>query len=110
MALMIRLGHLMSKFAVSVEQRVSSQHLFLKEDLRSLLSVPPLEMRRIEQELFTQTMQEAEYLDMDVGTADEIMVETHQLLFEQYITIENLMEELQAMRKEEQTAKALSLN
>ena len=109
-SMLVRLAHLISKFAVALERRISTQHLFLKEDIRQALNIPALELRNIERELFSQTMKEADYLEMDVGTADEIMMETHQLLFEQYITVENLMEEIRLQQQENEAAKRAVMN
>jgi HD-like signal output (HDOD) protein len=99
-SVIVRLAHRISKFSVWSEQKPNTQVLLFKEELRQRLDIPPEYLVQIEKQLFTRVLEEAQYLDMDVGTADEIMLETHQLLFEQYITIEHLMSEVEALQEQ----------
>jgi HD-like signal output (HDOD) protein len=109
-SLIVRLAHRIGKFAVWSESRPSAEALLYKEQLRSHLRIPVEALILIEKNLFSRILVEAEYLDMDVGTADEIMLETHQLLFEQYITVEHLMDEIESLQQLVATAKAAQTN
>jgi hypothetical protein len=57
-------------------------------------------VREIEQKLFTQTIEEAKYLEIDIGNADDLLLEANRLLFEQYITVENLLKENHQMQQQ----------
>lgn len=45
----------------------------------------------IEKRLFSQTIDESKYLEIDIGSADEMLVEANRLLFEQYAAVEGLL-------------------
>jgi HD-like signal output (HDOD) protein len=108
--LIVKLAHCIAKFAVWSESRPNAKALVYKEQLRDHLRIPADALLRIEKHLFSRILAEAEYLDMDVGTADEIMLETHQLLFEQFITVEHLMTEIESLQQLVDTAKAARNN
>lgn len=109
-SLLVRLAHIISHFTLRVEPVKSATQVFLKEDLRKLLGISTIDLNRIEEELFERTLAEAQYLEIDVGTAEEIMKETHRLLFEQYITVDNLIQELEAQREQRATMWSASYN
>ena len=92
------LAHLISKFAVSSEHVLNSDLLVNKEVLRRNLNIPTGEILAIEKTLFSRTLEEAAYLEIDVGSADEIMLEANRMLFDQYVTIENLLREIRDLR------------
>ncbi len=108
--LIVQLAHGVAKFAVWSESRPNAKALLFKEHLRDYLRIPADALLQIEKSLFSKIVAEAEYLDMDVGSADEIMQETHQLLFEQYITVEQLMAEIESLQQLVDTAKAAQTN
>ena len=45
-------------------------------------------------------MDEAEYLEIEIGSADEIMREANELLFNQYVTVGNLLREIGKMKQQ----------
>ncbi|MBN2227591.1 MAG: HDOD domain-containing protein [candidate division Zixibacteria bacterium] len=92
------LAHLISKFAVSSEHALNSDLLVNKEVLRRNLNIPTGEILAIEKTLFSMTLEEAAYLEIDVGSVDEIMLEANRMLFDQYVTIENLLREIRDLR------------
>jgi len=95
----ICLAHLISKFTVSSESIVNADILVNKEVLRVNLEIPTGEVLAIEKSLFSRTLEEASFLEFDVGSADEIMMEANRMLFEQYVTIENLLREIRDLRR-----------
>jgi len=54
----------------------------------------------IEMNLFSQTVAEAKYLEMDIGSIDEILQEANRLLFEKYLTVENLLKDNRQMQQQ----------
>ena len=53
----------------------------------------------IEKNLFSQTVAEAKYLEMNIGSVDEILLEANHLLFEKYLAVENLLKENRQMQQ-----------
>jgi putative nucleotidyltransferase with HDIG domain len=47
----------------------------------------------VEKQLFSKTIEESKYLEIDVGSPEEILKEANRLLFQQYAAVEALLEE-----------------
>ena len=61
--------------------------------IRENLKLSTDDLLSIEKRLFSHTIQESKYLEMDVGSPEEILIEANRLLFEQYATVESLLDE-----------------
>jgi hypothetical protein len=47
----------------------------------------------VEKQLFAKTLDESKYLEMDIGSTEEILKEANRLLFQQYAAVEALLDE-----------------
>jgi len=61
----------------------------IRENLR--LSVESL--RAVEKQLFASTVDESKFLEIDIGSTEDILKEANRLLFQQYAAVETLLEE-----------------
>ncbi|MCP4677402.1 MAG: hypothetical protein GY854_18185, partial [Deltaproteobacteria bacterium] len=50
-------------------------------------------MLAIEKRLFSQTINESKYLEIEIGSTEEILKEANRMLFEQYAAVESLLDE-----------------
>ena len=71
-----------------------------REVIRKNLQLSVDDLLSIEKRLFAHTIQESKYLEMDVGSPEEILIEANRLLFEQYATVESLLDENQRIQKQ----------
>jgi len=53
----------------------------------------------IEKNLFSQTVAEAKFLEMNIGSVDDILLEANHLLFEKYLAVENLLKDNRQMQQ-----------
>jgi len=94
----ICLAHHISKFSVGAQRRADTVNLMPKETLRENLGLPAEQLLAIERDLFTMTMKEAAYLEIEIGSDNDIMIEANNMLFDQYVTVESLLREIQKMQ------------
>ncbi len=96
----VLLGNLISKFSIANAR----PHLDYESDNREIVSknlrIPEERLRSIEEQLLHNTVEEAKFLEIDVGTPDAIMLEANKMLYFHYLTVENLLRENRQMQRE----------
>jgi HD-like signal output (HDOD) protein len=96
----LMLGHMISKFRIVPEKGIlNADALLAMESLRLVLEIPAEQLVNIEKELTSTTMAEADYLEMNIGTIDDLLLEANRLLFEQSIAVERLADENRRLRR-----------
>jgi HD-like signal output (HDOD) protein len=88
-----------SKFNIAWEQTINPIGMHQKASVRDLLGIAPDTLRTLERDLLTAVVEQAAFLDMEIGTPQEIMMEANRILFDQYVTVENLLKELQSLNQ-----------
>ncbi len=91
------LAQLISKFAIAWDEPVNPAQLVGKESFRLSLEIAPDQLLSIEKALLHQTKEGAAYLEMDIGSSEDLIHEANRILFQQYQTVENLMNELRKL-------------
>ncbi|MEW6052057.1 MAG: HDOD domain-containing protein [Candidatus Zixiibacteriota bacterium] len=97
----VSLGNQISRFAI-VERICKDpvETITSRQTLRDNLCLTQEQLTQIEQQLFSRTVEEARYLEMEVGTVDDLLAEANRLLFQQYMTVENLLCENRRMQQQ----------
>lgn len=95
----VNLANLTSRFPVS-EKAVRNSGLTTenKENLCKILGLKPETLADIEAQLFSRTVNEAKYMEIEIGSVDDLLMEANRLLFEQYMTVENLLRDNRRMQ------------
>lgn len=90
----VALANHLSQFTIGDDQqfadRLDSEN---REIIRGNLGLTPDDMLEIERSLFSQTIDESKYLEIDIGSTEDILKEANRMLFEQYAAVESLLEE-----------------
>ena len=68
--------------------------------LRDNLGLKAEAVLGIEEKLFARTVAESRFLEMEIGSVDDLLMEANQLLFQQYMTVENLLCENRRMQQQ----------
>ncbi len=102
----LMLGHMISKFTIAPERELNTDALLATESLRSALGIPAGQLVDIERDLTSTTMAEADYLEMNIGTIDDLLLEANRLLFEQSVAAERLANENLRLRRRLQKQQA----
>lgn len=97
----VSLANLLSRFPVAqVTKKEQSFAHENRETIRTSLGFSADALNRIEEQLFTRTIAEAKFLEIEIGSTEEILTEANRLLFEQYITTENLLRDNRQMQQQ----------
>lgn len=99
-AQIVRLAHIVSKFTLVSDESADPKRQVTREVLRAHLGLSEEDLLEIERSLFQETIDEAAYLEIEIGTADSIMREANELLFNQYVTVGNLLKEIGKMKQQ----------
>lgn len=100
-AQIVNLANLISHLRIAESQLAHSD--LRREDreiIRENLQLSSENLQSIEKRLFSQTVQESKYLEIDVGSPEEILIEANRLLFEQYAAVESLLNENRHIQKQ----------
>ena len=96
----VLLGNLISKFTVAN----AKPHFDYESDSREIVSknlrIPRERLQAIEEQLLASTVEEAKFLEIEVGSNEEIMLEANKMLYYHYLTVENLLRENRQMQRE----------
>jgi len=94
----VNLANRISHFRIAEQQAAAEVAERENRDvIRDNLGLAPEALCSVEKHLFARTVEESKYLDIDVGSAEEILVEANRLLFQQYAAVEALLEENRRM-------------
>jgi len=96
----VALANQISVFTVVKPQQPSARPVELREILRENIGLTPDALSAIERLLFTKTVAEANFLEIDLGSSGDLLEEANRLLWEQYMAVENLLRDNRRMQEE----------
>ncbi|UCE25610.1 MAG: HDOD domain-containing protein [Candidatus Zixiibacteriota bacterium] len=96
----VALANKISKFTIAKTKQQLPHELDYVDILRENLSLPTERLKPIEEQLLSHTVEQARFLEIDVGSPDEILLEANRMLYNHYNTVENLLRENSRMQKE----------
>lgn len=73
--------------------------------LSDILDLTDDDIKEIEKEMMSRTVNEAEFLGIEIGSDHDLLVEANQLVYQHYLAVENLLLERSEMQKEINRAK-----
>ena len=99
LAQIVNLANLTSRFPIHEKSMRNSQLVAEnKQNLCQILGLKPETLAEIESQLFSRTVSEAKYMEIEIGSVDDLLMEANRLLFEQYMTVENLLRDNRRMQ------------
>jgi hypothetical protein len=81
----VALANLVSPFSIPRRQKMLPSDRKAREALRVSLHLPPKGLKQIVKMLLTQTLAEAEFLEIDIGSQDDYLRDANRIIYEQYI-------------------------
>ncbi len=101
----IALANKTAKFSTQTISHESVYNVEQKIILQKNLKLSSEQMRDLEENLITNVVDEASYLEIEIGSTSEILMEANKMLYRQYMIVENLLSENAKMQKEATQAK-----
>lgn len=96
----VALANTMASFTIARTRPEHSLDVARKERLCELLGIEPEQDRKIEKDLIPRTLQEASFLEMDIGSQEDILMEANRIIFDHYLSVENLLRDNLQMQRE----------
>ena len=94
------LANKISQFTIAKTQQELPHELDSIKILKKNLKLPSERLKPIEEQLFSHTVEQARFLEIDVGSPEDILLEANRMLYRNYHTVENLLRENSQMQKE----------
>ncbi|MFH1373582.1 MAG: HDOD domain-containing protein [bacterium] len=95
----ISLAEVMARFTVTDVGAMSPSMLDRKKNLTSSLKLSDEKLTEIEKTHLDQTMVEAQFLEIEVGSPSDLLAEANRMLFHQYETVEGMLREQRRMQQ-----------
>ncbi len=70
-----------------------------KENLAANLKLQPETLEQIEEKHLSETLNEAKFLEIDIGSQSDLLIEANRMLYQQYGTVESLLQENRQMQQ-----------
>lgn len=99
-ARIVALANAVSNLGISTVRPELSFAVEEKGQLCKLLDMEASALSEIEQGLMSKTVAEAKFLEIDVGSQDDILMEANCLLYQNYLTVEKLLRDQRRMQQE----------
>ncbi len=97
----VALANLISRFPIGEAPRSEvSAKAEMRDGIVNNLNLPPEKFSAIQSQLFQKTVEQAKYLEINIGSLDDLLMEANRLMFEQYMTVENLLRENRQMQQQ----------
>lgn len=94
---MICLAHLLSRHTFGKSVMVNESDVEHKQIMAANLGIGRDALREIEKKVFSRTISEAQYLEIDIGSSEELLIEANHHLMDQYLALESLLGENRQM-------------
>ncbi|MFH1687549.1 MAG: HDOD domain-containing protein [bacterium] len=99
-ARIVALANSISNLTVSTVRPELAYAMEDKQQLCRRLDLPAAALGEIEQGLMSKTLTEARFLEIEVGSEEEILMEANRLLYQNYLAVEKLLQDQRRMQQE----------
>ncbi len=99
-ARMVALGNQLSRLTIAQIRLDIEADLETREALRVALDLSTDKLIAIDKGLLDKTMREAQFLDIDLGSPEQILSEANRLIYENFLAVDSLMRENRRMQRE----------
>jgi len=100
LAQIINLSNHISRFRVYCMPPPESKLLENKDIIAANLELSQTALAKVSQEIISEVIKESGYLEIEIGNLEELLQEANELLFKQYLNVENLLRENRTMKQQ----------
>jgi len=98
--LILNLGNQISRFRFYSMPPPESKDLENRDVIAASLEITPEQLEKIAENLVSEVIKESGYLEIEIGSLEELFLQANRLLFKQYIATENLLRENRTMKQQ----------
>jgi putative nucleotidyltransferase with HDIG domain len=96
--LIVNLANRVSRFKVGNYPPPEARVIELKKTLLADLKMDESVLKEIERSIISDVVNESGFLEIDIGSTEELLKEANRLLYDQYLITENLLKENQQLK------------
>lgn len=100
LAQIVCLAHLISRTAIGKMTTMSEGEIEKKDIIAANLGIRREALLEIEKKVLSRTISEAQYLEIDIGSTEDLLAEANQLLVDHYMNLESLLRENRQMQQQ----------
>ncbi|MBD3333676.1 HDOD domain-containing protein [candidate division GN15 bacterium] len=96
----VGLADLLGQYTMVKARTMTTADLERREIMQSNLGLSNKDLEALQASVTSQMIEEARFLEMEIGTVEELLLEANRRLYEQYVTLEALLRENRRMQEE----------
>jgi putative nucleotidyltransferase with HDIG domain len=96
----VALANRLAQFTIGKTRPEHNYDPETRDGLARALGIDGPSLQKIHEILVQKTVEEARLLEINIGTPEDILIEANRLIYNQYLTVENLLREKQEMQQE----------
>lgn len=96
----VGLADLLGQYTIVKARTMTTADLERREIMQSNLGLSSKDLEALQASVTSQMIEEARFLEMEIGTVEELLLEANRRLYEQYVTLEALLRENRRMQEE----------
>jgi putative nucleotidyltransferase with HDIG domain len=97
-AQIVALANLLSRFTLVRSRPDTAIEIEQQDGLRRALGVTPDQIRQLLESMLTRVTEEAGFLEIEIGSPQEILLEANRLIYDHYCAAESLLRENRSMQ------------
>lgn len=96
----VALANEIAQFTIIKARPLQTQQIDRQDLLRTNLKIDMDRLQKVREDLLARTMQEAAFLDIEIGSNEVLLTEANRILYHQFITLERVLRENRSMQRE----------
>jgi HD-like signal output (HDOD) protein len=96
----VGLADALSQYSIVKARTMTTDDLERREIMQASLGLTNKDVEAVQTAVTSQMIEEARFLEMEIGTVEELLLEANRRLYEQYVTLETLLRENRRMQEE----------
>ncbi len=99
-AQIVSLANMVSRFTIAKARPEFAIEAGHKETLAAALELSAPRLIELQENLLSAFIEEAKFLEIDIGSAEELLIEANRIIYTHYLSVENLLNENRRMQQE----------
>ncbi|MDH3890679.1 MAG: HDOD domain-containing protein [candidate division Zixibacteria bacterium] len=99
-AQIVSLANLVSRFTIAKVRPELAENAESMSTLSAALELAPPRLVQLQEDLLSAFIEEAKFLEIEIGSPEELLIEANRIIYSHYLSVENLLSENRRMQQE----------
>jgi signal transduction histidine kinase len=96
----VSLANMVSRFTIAKVRPELAEDAERKNFLTTALDLSSTQLLKLQEDLLAAFIEEARFLEIEIGSPEELLIEANRIIYTHYLTVENLLIENKKMQQE----------